>query len=98
VEPINPLLGICAAVNRAISPHERISVETALRIYTINAAYACFEEKTKGSIEVGKLADLTVLSDDLQKIEPSKIKDVGVEMTILGGEIVYCAKGLSQKG
>jgi predicted amidohydrolase YtcJ len=98
VEPINPLLGICAAVNREISPQERISVEKALRIYTINAAYACFEEKTKGSIEVGKLADLTVLSDDLRKIEPSRIEDVGVEMTILGGEIVYCAKGLSQKG
>jgi predicted amidohydrolase YtcJ len=98
VEPINPLLGIYAAVSREISPQERISVEKALLVYTINAAYACFEEKIKGSIEVGKLADLAVLSDDIRKIEPSKIKDVGVEMTILGGEIVNRAKGFRQKG
>ncbi|MFQ6087065.1 MAG: amidohydrolase [Candidatus Bathyarchaeia archaeon] len=89
VEPISPLLGIYAAVNREMFPQERMTVEEALRIYTINAAYASFEEKIKGSIEAGKLADLVVLSDDLRKIEPSKIKDVGVEMTIVGGKIVY---------
>jgi predicted amidohydrolase YtcJ len=89
VEPISPLLGIYAAVNREISPQERITVEEALSLYTINAAYASFEEKIKGSIESGKLADLAVLSDDLQKIEPSRIKDVKVEMTIVGGKVVY---------
>jgi predicted amidohydrolase YtcJ len=89
VEPISPLLGIHAAVNRETFPQERITVEEALRIYTVNAAYASFEEKMKGSIEAGELADLVVLSDDLQKIEPSKIKDVRVEMTIVGGKIVY---------
>ena len=89
VEPISPLLGIYAAVNREIFPQERITVEEALRIYTVNAAYASFEEKIKGSIEAGKLADLVVLSDDLRKIEPSKIRDVSVEMTIVGGKIIY---------
>jgi hypothetical protein len=89
VEPISPLLGIHAAVNREVSPHERITVEEALRLYTINAAYASFEEQIKGSIEAGKLADLVVLSDDLFKIEPSRIKDVKVEMTIVGGRIVF---------
>lgn len=89
VEPISPLLGIYAAVNRERFPQEKITVEEALRIYTINAAYASFEEKIKGSIEAGKLADLTVLSDDLRKIEPSKIRDVRVEMTIVGGKTVY---------
>jgi len=89
VEPISPLLGIYAAVNRAAFPQERITVEEALRIYTVNAAYASFEEKIKGSIEAGKLADLVVLSDDLRKIEPSKIKDVKVEMIIVGEKIVY---------
>jgi len=64
-------------------------VEEALRIYTINAAYVSFEEKIKGSIEAGKLADLVVLSDDLRRIEPIKIKDVRVKMTIVGGEFVY---------
>ncbi len=91
IEPISPLLGIYAAVNRKVSPQERISVEEALRIYTVNAAYASFEEKLKGSIEAGKLADLVVLSDDLRKIEPNRIKDVKVEMTIVGGKIVYAA-------
>ena len=90
-EPISPLLGIHAAVNRQISPQEKITVEEALRIYTANAAYASFEEKIKGSIEAGKLADLVVLSDDLRKIEPNKIEDAQVEMTIVGGKIVYTA-------
>jgi len=89
VEPISPLLGICAAVNRETFPQERITVEEALCIHTVNAAYASFEEKMKSSIEAGKLADLVVLSDDLRKIEPSKIKDVRVEMTIVGGKIVF---------
>lgn len=89
VEPISPLLGIYAAVNREMLPQERITVEEALRIYTINAAHASYEEKIKGSIEAGKLADLVVLSEDLRKIEPSEIKDVKVEMIIVGEKIVY---------
>jgi len=82
-------LGIYAAVSRQTFQQERITVEAALRIYTVNAAYASFEEKIKGSIEAGKLADFVVLSDDLRKIEPSKIKDVRVEMAIVGGQIVF---------
>jgi hypothetical protein len=92
VEPINPLLGIYAAVNREMLPQETITVEEALRIYTINAAYASFEEKIKGSIEAGKLADLVVLSSDLREVAPSEIKDVKVEMTIVGGKIAYTGK------
>jgi len=89
VEPINPLFGVYALVARESLPEERVSVEEALRIYTINAAYASFEEKVKGSIEEGKLADFTVLSNDLFAVEPKKIRDVRVEMTIVGGKIVY---------
>ena len=89
VEPISPLLGIYAAVARKSFPQERVTVDEALRMYTINAAYASFEEDAKGSIAVGKLADLTVLSDDPRKIAPNKIKDIVVEMTIVGGRTVY---------
>lgn len=90
-EPINPLLGIWAAVTRKSFPQERISVEEALRAYTINAAYFSFEESLKGSIEIGKLADFTVLSENPLKIEPDRIKDVRVEMTVVGGKVVYSA-------
>jgi len=89
VEPISPILGIYAAVARKENQEERITVNEALRMYTINAAFASFEENIKGSIEVGKLADLTVLSHDPEKITPEEIKDIEVEMTIVDGEIVY---------
>jgi predicted amidohydrolase YtcJ len=64
-------------------------VEEALKIYTINGAYASFEENTKGSIEPGKLADLVVLGADPTKVDPETIKDIPVEMTIVGGKAVY---------
>jgi len=89
VEPISPLLGIYAAVARESFPQERVTVDEALRMYTIDAAYASFEEDVKGSIVVGKFADLTVLSNDLRKIAPDKIKDIVVEMTIVGGRVVF---------
>ncbi|MEM3597209.1 MAG: amidohydrolase [Candidatus Bathyarchaeia archaeon] len=89
VEPINPLLGIWAAVAKANFAEERLSLDEALRTYTLNAAYASFEENLKGSIEVGKLADLVVLSEDLDRIPPEKIRDVSVEMVIIGGKVVY---------
>jgi predicted amidohydrolase YtcJ len=98
VAPLNPLLGIYAAVTRRTVdgqnpngwiPSEKISVEDAIKCYTLNAAFASFEEKIKGSIEVGKLADFVVLSDDILTIDPVKIKDVKVEMTVFDGEIVY---------
>ncbi|MEM2105791.1 MAG: amidohydrolase [Candidatus Bathyarchaeia archaeon] len=89
VEPINPLLGVWAAVAKTNLAEERLSLDEALRTYTLNAACASFEENLKGSIEVGKLADLTVLSEDLDRIPPEKIRDVSVEMVIVGGKIVY---------
>jgi predicted amidohydrolase YtcJ len=98
VAPLNPLYGIYAAVTRQTVdgknpngwiPEEKISVEDAIKCYTLNAAFASYEEKIKGSIEVGKLADFVVLSDDILVIDPVKIKDVKVTMTIFNGEIVY---------
>jgi len=98
VAPLNPLYGIYASVTRQTVdgknpngwiPEEKISVEDAIKCYTLNAAYASFEEKIKGSIEVGKLADLIVLSDDILTIDPETIKDVVIEMTVFNGEIVY---------
>jgi len=98
VAPLNPLLGIYAAVTRRTVdgqnpdgwiPEEKISVEDAIKCYTLNAAYASFEEDIKGSIEVGKLADFAVLSDDILTIDPVKIKDVKVEMTVFDGEVIY---------
>jgi predicted amidohydrolase YtcJ len=89
MEPLSPMLGIQAAVTREAFPEERINVDDALRMYTVNAAYASFEESIKGSIEVGKLADITVLSDDPRVVPPEKIKDITVEMTMLSGRVVY---------
>ena len=89
VEPINPLLGMWAAVTRTDSCDENVTAEEALRMYTLNAAYACFEEDRKGSIEAGKLADFTVLSDDPCVASPEKIKDIAVEMVIIDGRTIY---------
>jgi len=89
VEPINPLLGIWAAVARKSFPEEKLTVEDALRTYTLNAAFSSFDENKKGTIEVGKFADFTILSDDLFSIPPDEIKRVTVEMTIVNGRIVY---------
>lgn len=97
VAPLNPLYGIYAAVTRRTVdgknpygwiPEEKISIEDAIKCYTLNAAYASFEENLKGSIEVGKLADFVVLSDDILTIDPVKIKDVKVTLTVFDGEIV----------
>jgi predicted amidohydrolase YtcJ len=89
MEPLSPLLGIQAAVARKFFPEERIAIDEALRIYTIDAAYASFEEGIKGSIEEGKLADLTVISCNPMTVQPSEIEDIKVEMTIVGGRVVY---------
>jgi predicted amidohydrolase YtcJ len=101
VAPLNPLLGIYAAVTRRTLdgknpggwiPEQKIPVEEAIRCYTINSAYASYEECCKGSIEVGKYADLIVLSDDILTIDPVKIKDATVEMTVFNGKILYTAE------
>lgn len=90
-----PLLGIWAAVNReteagvVLAPEEGVTPEQAIRMYTINAAYASFEEGVKGSIEPGKLADLVVLSDDPTRVPPQKIRDIKVLKTIVAGRVAY---------
>jgi hypothetical protein len=89
VEPINPFLGIWAAVARKSFPEERLTLEEALKTYTLNAAFASFEEKDKGTIKVGKYADLTIVEGDLEKAELDKIKEVSVKMVIVNGKIVY---------
>lgn len=68
-------------------PLEKLTVDEAVRLFTINAAYASFEEDIKGSIEVGKLSDMVVLSEDIYSIDEDRIKDVNVEMTIVGGKV-----------
>jgi predicted amidohydrolase YtcJ len=89
MEPLNPLLGVQDTATRTHFPEQRLSVEEALRMYTVDAAYASQEEDVKGSIEAGKLADLTVLSRDPVSVEPSRISEIAVEMTIVGGNMVF---------
>ena len=72
-----------------VGADQAIPVAEALRLYTINGAYASFEENIKGSIEPGKLADMAVLDRDILSIPAEEIKDMQVEMTIVGGEVVY---------
>jgi hypothetical protein len=70
-------------------PEEKLTIEEAIQAYTINTAYAGFEENIKGSIEVGKLTDFVVLSENLIEISPDDIKDVIVDLTIVGGKVVF---------
>ena len=95
MEPLSPLLGMQEAVLRASFPEQRLTVEEALRMYTVDAAYCSGEENVKGSIEDGKLADLTILSDDLLAVPTNEIEDVNVEMTIIDGKVVYSKHSLS---
>jgi len=101
VAPPEPLYGIYAAVTRRTLddqhpngwfPEQKISVEQALKAYTYNAAYASFEEKQKGTLEIGKLADFVLLQQDIRKIPAEKIRDVKVIVTVVGGKIVYEAR------
>ena len=98
VAPATPLEGIYAAVTRRTLddrnpngwvPEQKISVEEALRAYTIDAAYSEFAEREKGSLERGKLADLVVLDRDITRIPPETIRDARVVMTVVGGRVVY---------
>ena len=89
MEPLSPLTGVQAAMTREFYPKEQLTFEEALRLYTVNAAYTTHEENEKGSLEDGKLADLTVLSRDLASVLPGRLGEVEVEMTIIGGRVVY---------
>ena len=102
--PAKPLLGIYAAVTRQTLdgkpeagwfPEERVDVETAIRAYTINNAFAAGEEAIKGSIQVGRLADFTIVDRNLFEIAPTEIKDVRVLGTIVGGRAVFMAPELA---
>jgi hypothetical protein len=92
-----PLMGIQGMVTRkgwdgtVWGANQRITVDEALRVYTINGAHATFEENDKGSITEGKLADFVVLADDPHTISPEKIKDIKIEQTFTGGKSVYQA-------
>jgi len=101
VAPMNPILGIYAAVTRRTLddknpngwiPEQKISVAEAVKGFTWGSAYGEFQESVKGTIEVGKLADLVLLSDDIFSIDPANIRNVKVLMTIVNGSVVYEAK------
>jgi len=89
MEPLNPFLGMQDAVLRASFPEQGLTAEEALRMYTKDAAYSSGEEQIKGSIQDGKLADLTVLSDDPLSIPANDFKNIAVEMTIIDGKVAY---------
>ena len=98
VEPLNPIPSFYASVTRktlkglpegGYEPGQKMTREQALRSYTLDAAFGAFEEKRKGSIEAGKLADFTVFTKDLMAIPENNILQTEVSMTILGGKVVY---------
>ena len=95
VTPINPLLLVWSAVNRLstggnlIGDGERISALQALRATTIDAAWQIFQEDNRGSLEVGKLADMVILSENPLTVDKGQIKDIRVEQTFVGGRRVY---------
>ena len=100
VAPLNPMLGLYAAVTRATLdgknpngwfPEQKLTLAEAIEAYTMGSAYAEFQDQDKGSITTGKLADMVLLSDDLFSIPPEKIRDVKVLKTFVGGKIVYDA-------
>lgn len=92
ITDFDPILGIHAAVNAG---SESISVYDAVRAYTLGSAYAEFQDKAKGTIEMGKLADFVILSDDIFSVEPKLIRNISVQMTVVGGRIVYGRDPLS---
>jgi len=95
VIPFDPLFAIYAAVTRraesghVLSLEEAITLENALWMYTMGGAYASFEDDIKGSIAIGKLADIVVLSADPTQVPSEEIKDITVEKTIIGGKVVW---------
>jgi hypothetical protein len=95
VEDVDPIASFYASVTRrmkngeAFHPEQRMSREEALRSYTLSAAWAAFEEGIKGSLAVGKLADVTVLSKDIMTVPEEEILEAKVLYTIVGGEVKY---------
>jgi predicted amidohydrolase YtcJ len=98
VAPLNPLLGLYAAVTRATLdgkhpggwfPEQKLTIQEAIEAYTMGSAFAEFQEREKGSITAGKLADMVLLSADILTIEPAKIREVKVLKTVVGGKLVF---------
>lgn len=95
VETLDPLDSFYASVTRRLAdgveffPEQRMTRAEALRSYTRDAAYAGFEEESKGTIAVGKLADLVVLSNDILKVSDEELKEAHVDMTIIGGRLAW---------
>ena len=93
--PIGPMVGLYAAVTRkgmsgeVYGPDEAITIEEAIRGYTLTGAYLNFEEDLKGSLEAGKFADMIVLSADILTIEPERIMDIEIEQTYVDGKLVF---------
>jgi predicted amidohydrolase YtcJ len=95
IVPNNPLMGLYGGTSRTTSSGQKMSqkecltASQVLMLYTLNAAYASHEEKIKGSITSGKLADMVLLSDDPTHVAPEKIQDIKVQMTVIGGKVVW---------
>ncbi len=98
VAPLNPMLGLYAAVTRETLdgknpkgwfPEQKLTIEESVEAYTLGSAYAEFQEKEKGSITVGKLADMVLLDADILTIPPDQIRGVKVVKTVVGGKIVF---------
>jgi hypothetical protein len=102
VEPLDPMRGLYSCVTRkniefdypdgGWFPEQKLTMFQAIKYYTLGSAYASFEEGIKGSLEPGKLADMIVLSKDLFTIDAEEILTTEIQMTILGGKIVYQKK------
>ena len=100
VAPLNPMLSLYAATTRATLdgknpkgwfPEQKLTIQEAIEAYTMGSAYAEFQEKEKGSITPGKLADMVLLSDDVLKIDPPKIREVKILKTWVGGKLTFDA-------
>ena len=95
LNPYNPFLTMYTVITRrteggqVIGPEQRVTREAALRMMTIDAAWFSFSEDRKGSIEVGKLGDLAILSDDFMSVGEERISEIRSELTVVGGEVVY---------
>tara|TARA_A100001037_G_scaffold289914_1_gene302181 strand:- start:907 stop:2568 length:1662 start_codon:yes stop_codon:yes gene_type:complete len=97
--PLDSLRDLGTAVSRqtwtgkTVGADQAVTVEEAIRMFTINAAYNAFEEKIKGSIEPGKVADFAVLEQSPYEVEPARIKDIPVDMTIVDGRVLFFREG-----
>jgi hypothetical protein len=104
VAPLDPMLSVYAAVTRRTLdgknpngwvPAQKISVEEAVRAYTVGSAFAEFQGNEKGTIAPGKLADFVILSRDIFRVDPKEIEKVKVVMTIMDGRVVYEGQPIS---